>query len=83
MTGTVDAPLLPESAVLSDTKGSFVYIVAKNDEVQRRSVTVGEVSDKGMTITEGLTGKEQVVLSAGAFLNPGDKIIPERSAGSR
>jgi hypothetical protein len=36
-----------------------------------------------MTITEGLTGKEQVVLSAGAFLNPGDKIIPERSAGSR
>jgi RND family efflux transporter MFP subunit len=83
MTGTVDAPLLPESAVLSDTKGSFVYIVARNDEVQRRSVTVGEVSDKGMTITEGLTGKEQVVLSAGAFLNPGDKIIPERSAGSR
>jgi RND family efflux transporter MFP subunit len=83
MTGTVDAPLLPESAVLSDTKGSFVYIVARNNEVQRRSVTVGEVSDKGMTITEGLTGKEQVVLSAGAFLNPGDKIIPERSAGSR
>ena len=83
MSGTVDAPLLPESAVQSDAKGNFVYVVGKDDQVQRRAVTVGEVADNGITIVRGLSGKEQVVLSAGAFLNPGDKIIPERRSALR
>ena len=36
--------------------------------------------DKGVVITEGLNGTERVVYSAGAFLNPGDKIKPQRAA---
>jgi HlyD family secretion protein len=80
MSGTVDAPLLPESAVQSDEKGNFAYIVGKDDKVERRGVKTGQVSDKGITILSGLSGNEQVVLSAGAFLSPGDKIIPERQA---
>ena len=81
--GTVDAPLLPESAVQSDEKGNFVYVVGKGDKVERREVKTGQVSDKGITILSGLSGNEQVVLSAGAFLSPGDKIIPERQAAQR
>ena len=46
----------------------------------RRNVKVGEVEDQGVTIVEGLTGQERVVASAGAFLNPGDKIRPVREA---
>jgi RND family efflux transporter MFP subunit len=82
MSGSVDAPLLPESAVQSDAKGNFVYIV-RDGRVERRQVKVGEVSDTGIAIAAGLDGTEQVVLSAGAFLNPGDKVIAERQAARR
>jgi len=81
--GLVDAPLLPESSVLSDEAGNFVYVVGKGDRVARRAVVTGQVSEKGITILKGLSGNEQVVLSAGGFLNPGDRIIPERQAAPR
>jgi len=81
--GTVDAPLLPESAVQSDDNDHFVYVVGKDNKVERRAVKTGQVSDKGITILSGLSGNEQVVLSAGAFLSPGDKIVPERQAAKR
>lgn len=78
--GSVDAPLLPESAVLSDDKGNYVYVVDAKNEVARRSVKIGDVSNRGVSIVEGLNGTERVVVSAGAFLNPGDKVRPQRSA---
>ena len=80
--GTVVAPMLPESAIMSDAKGNYVYIVGKDDKVVRRDVTTGLVTDRGIAITAGLTGSERVVMRAGGFLNPGDKVKPrvERAA---
>ena len=78
-TGTVTAPLLPESAVQSDAQGNFVYIIDNDNKVVRRNVRIGEVSDRGMSIVEGLNGDERVVLAAGAFLNPGQRVRPERA----
>ena len=78
--GAIDAPLLPESAVQSDDKGNFVYIVDNQNKVVRRDVRVGEVSDAGVAIVGGLEGNERIVQSAGAFLNPGDKVQPVRAA---
>jgi RND family efflux transporter MFP subunit len=76
-TGSSVAPLLPESAVLSDDKGQFVYILNEKDEVVRRDVRIGDVNDQGITVLEGLNGTERIVESAGAFLNPGQKVRPE------
>jgi len=78
--GATTAPLLPQSAVLSDEKGNYVYIVDSRNEVQRRPITIGSVSDAGVTIASGLSGNEAVVLSAGPFLNPGQKVKPRRQA---
>lgn len=78
--GAANVPLLPQSAVLSDDKGNFVYILGPNDTVVRRNVTIGQVDEHGVSILSGLNGTERVVASAGAFLNPGDKIIPIRAA---
>jgi len=75
--GSTSAPLLPESAVQSDQRGNFVYVVDNQNKVVRRAVRIGDVSDQGMAITSGLNGNERVVLSAGAFLSPGQQVRPE------
>ncbi|MCI4590609.1 efflux RND transporter periplasmic adaptor subunit [Sphingobium sp. BYY-5] len=75
--GSGSAPLLPESAVQNDAKGSYVYIVNAKNQVERRDVTVGQVSDAGVAVTGGITGTEKIVTSAGAFLAPGQKVKPE------
>ena len=83
--GTVVAPLLPESAIQSDEKGSFVLIVGKDDKVARRAVKTGTVTAGGIAVVQGLTGAERVVLRAGGFLSAGDKVKPRlvRSSGAK
>ena len=74
--GTAEQPVLPQSAILADTRGSYVYVVGGDNKVTRRDVKTGEVSENGIAVASGLTGNERVVLSAGAFLNEGEKIDP-------
>ena len=74
--GATVSPLLPDSAIQSDDKGSFVYVVGPDDRVVRRGVTLGEVSDAGVAIAQGLNGTERVVMSAGGFLAPGQRVKP-------
>lgn len=76
VSGTTVAPLLPESAVLSDNAGSFVYVVGKDNKVERRAIKPGMITAQGIVITEGLSGTEQVVERAGAFLAPGETVKP-------
>ncbi|MGE4321887.1 MAG: efflux RND transporter periplasmic adaptor subunit [Sphingobium sp.] len=76
VSGASEAPLLPESAVQSDAQGNYVFIVNGRDQVERRNVTVGQVSEAGVAVTGGLTGRERVVAFAAAFLTPGQKVKP-------
>lgn len=76
--GSQEAPVLPESAILSDDKGNFVYVVGKGNRAERRPVKTGTVTPAGIAVVEGLSGNEMVVLRAGGFLNPGDKVRPQR-----
>jgi len=77
ISGSSQSPVLPESAVLSDDKGSYVYVVGKNNKVERRNVTTGTVTPRGIAIASGISGKERVVLYAGGFLNPGETVRPQ------
>lgn len=76
ISGTDEAPLLPESAVQSGPEGNYVLIVDNKNTIQRRAIKVGTVTDDGVSIASGLTGQEKVVVLAGAFLNVGDKVKP-------
>lgn len=76
--GTLTATVLPESAVLADGDGAFVFVVDEENKAIRRAVTIGRATDQGIAITEGLTGDELVVMSAGGFLNPGETVNPRR-----
>jgi RND family efflux transporter MFP subunit len=74
--GVSEVPQLPDSAIQSDEKGSFVYVLDAKNQTQRRAVTIGQVSDDGVAIAKGLAGTERVVRSAGGFLAPGQKVKP-------
>ena len=65
--------------MLTDDQGNYVMVVGPNNTVQRRGVRISTVTDRGVVIAEGLSGREQVVQSAGQFLNPGERIRPERA----
>ncbi len=74
--GSVVAPMLPDSAILSDARGSYVYVVGKDNKAARRDIKTGIVTDGGIAVVSGLSGSERVVLRAGSFLNPGETINP-------
>jgi RND family efflux transporter MFP subunit len=76
--GSVVAPRLPESAILSDEEGSYVFVVNNQNRVERREVELGMISDEGIAITSGLTGAEPIVARAGGFLTEGELVRPVR-----
>jgi HlyD family secretion protein len=77
--GSMTAPQLPESAIQTDNEGNYVYVIGPDNKVVRRNVHLGDVNDHGVAIVSGLSGNERVVFSAGAFLNPGQRVRPERA----
>jgi HlyD family secretion protein len=67
-------PVLPQTAVMADNDGSYVYVVDGSGQVQRRAVSVGSVIPDGVVITQGLSGREHVVSVDGGFLHGGEKV---------
>ncbi|MEL7199460.1 MAG: efflux RND transporter periplasmic adaptor subunit [Pseudomonadota bacterium] len=76
--GTVTATVLPESAVLADEDGAYVYVVTDENVIERRAIETGMVTPDGVAITQGLVGGEAVVLRSGGFRNPGETVRPRR-----
>ena len=68
--------VLPQTAVLTDDKGSYVLIVDATGKIVRRTVHVSGIVDAGVTIDQGVSYKDQVVATAGAFLRVGETVRP-------
>jgi HlyD family secretion protein len=68
--------VLPQTAVLNDDKGSYVLIVNAQGKVERRAVRVSGMVPGGVTVAEGIGPKDQVVTTAGAFLQEGETVKP-------
>ncbi|MEA3161656.1 MAG: HlyD family secretion protein, partial [Gammaproteobacteria bacterium] len=68
--------VLPQTAVLTDDRGSYVLIVNKQNKVERRAVRVSGIVQSGVTIAEGVAGSDQVIATAGAFLTEGEVVKP-------
>jgi HlyD family secretion protein len=74
--------VLPQTAVLTDEKGSYVLVVDARNTLERRAVHVSGVAGNGVTISDGVKYKEEVVATAGAFLQPGEVVNPVPTAGA-
>ena len=66
--------VLPQTAVLSDSNGTYVMIVGADGKVARRSVTVVDTTAQGIVIGSGLKGDEHVIATAAAFLREGEAV---------
>jgi RND family efflux transporter MFP subunit len=80
MVNQAERPVLPQTAVMSDSNGAYVYIVSDNGRVERRPVTVGGTIDSGIIIASGITGNERIVVTAGGFLRDGEQVTIAPSA---
>ncbi|HET7757655.1 MAG TPA: efflux RND transporter periplasmic adaptor subunit [Steroidobacteraceae bacterium] len=78
-------PVLPQTAVFSDSAGSYVLLVDGQGQVVRRAVRVAQTSEAGVVIAAGLSGDERVVRTAGGFLRDGEsvKVATEAEQASR
>jgi RND family efflux transporter MFP subunit len=68
--------VLPQTAVLTDEKGTYVLIVTAQNKVERRAVHVSGIVGNGVSISDGVKNKEEVVATAGAFLQEGETVRP-------
>ena len=72
-----DRAVLPQTAVLTDDKGgSYVLIVNAQHKIERRNVHVSGIVQNGVTIADGIAGSDQIVATAGAFLQEGELVNP-------
>jgi HlyD family secretion protein len=68
--------VLPQTAVLTDEKGTYVFIVTAENKLKRRAVHVSGIVGNGVSISDGVKNKEEVVATAGAFLQEGETVRP-------
>jgi hypothetical protein len=70
---------LPSQAVLEDAAGRFVFVAVPADNgvalIERRNVTVGDISSFGIPVLSGLGDGEQVVTAGMSQLSPGQRVL--------
>jgi HlyD family secretion protein len=66
---------VPQTAVFFSADGAYVQTIEDN-VVDRKTVEIGFVGDGRVEIRRGLAMGDTVVLRAGSFLRPGDRVTP-------
>nr|WP_210320290.1 efflux RND transporter periplasmic adaptor subunit [Pseudaminobacter soli] len=71
-------PVVPQSAVLQDREGRYVYLLNDDDTVSQRRIETGARVGAGWAVTKGLSGGEQVVVQGVQRLADGMKVQPSQ-----
>jgi membrane fusion protein (multidrug efflux system) len=69
-------PVVPQTAVLQDREGRFVYLLRENNTVSQRRIETGARVENGWAVTEGLSGGEPVVVQGIQRLSEGMTVQP-------
>ena len=75
-----DKMMVPPFAVGEDQEGRFVYVVTETDEqnigvIERKPVSIGELTNDGLKITNGLDEGSLVVTAGVSKISEGMKVI--------
>ena len=76
--------VLPVTAVVNDPSGTFVFIAEPGSEdaqavVRRRDVTLGELSQTGIEVVEGLNTGDRVVTAGISVIRDGQRVLLPRA----
>jgi membrane fusion protein (multidrug efflux system) len=71
---------IPQTALLSDQQGNYVWVVGANNVAQQRRVTLGQPSGTLATIVSGLQDGETVVSDGVQRVRPNQPVNPAPAA---
>ncbi|MBE5924017.1 MAG: efflux RND transporter periplasmic adaptor subunit [Lachnospiraceae bacterium] len=71
---------VPYEALNTDIKGDYVYVVDKDNKIQRKDVTIGIYSDEYYEITDGIEEGDKVIRNVTKDMKPGDVYVPQNAA---
>ena len=70
--------LIPNRIVGEDQAGKYVLVVDKDNVVQQRRITEGQLLPGGLrVVTQGLNADDRVVLTTSGRAIPGGKVVPK------
>jgi len=64
---------LPDTAILSDQRGAYVLVLDKNDIVQEKRVTLGDMEQGRRAILTGLDKQDRVIVEGLQNASPGNQ----------
>lgn len=71
--------MLPETALMSDQRGRFVFVVKPDNTVEYRPVTVGTRKGPLVAIETGVTAEDRVIVNGIQRARPGIPVTPEEA----
>jgi membrane fusion protein (multidrug efflux system) len=74
-----EAVVVPERAVQDEQGGSYVLVVAADDRVEQRPVTLGASHEGMLHIAKGLAAGERVVVEGVQKVRPGSRVTTRES----
>jgi RND family efflux transporter MFP subunit len=82
---------VPSAAVAEDRQGTFVYVLEPGEDgtfrdgtgiVRRRAVSVGDLTDAGLAVTDGLAEGDRVVTAGVSRLEEGQRVRVTEGTGT-
>ncbi|MFH1984462.1 MAG: efflux RND transporter periplasmic adaptor subunit [Pseudomonadota bacterium] len=67
-------PMVPQSAVLADREGRYVFVVDAGGKVQQRRITTGPVLDTRWAVSSGLIPGETIIVQGIQKVKPGQEV---------
>src|SRR5882757_5353783 len=72
--------IIPDRVIAEDQAGKYVLVVNKDNVVEQRRVTLGQLLVGGLrVIATGLTADDRVVLTTNGKAVPGGKVVPKET----
>jgi membrane fusion protein (multidrug efflux system) len=71
----VEKVVIPQSSLIADQQGTYVFIVDDGKAAVRRVKTGGENGGTDIVIEEGLNGGEQVIVDGLQSVRPGSAVV--------
>ena len=73
------AILVPNSCVMNDQEGAYVYLMDANKKVERRNITLGQRFGKMVEVTKGLAATDMVLINGFVNVGQGQLVAPTES----